>query len=127
MTVIARHELIPLTKGIHVSPAELNQPVWPPDVTRIAFTGPPLDAKSDLYVIDADGYNLINLTPDGRTFNIAPTWSPDGQSIAFVSANQRHVGGSNRKAYRIEQQHQELSVPRLGPPMGNKSRALLVG
>jgi len=91
VTDIAGNEPIPLTKGVHVSPAELNHPVWSPDGTRIAFTGAPQDAKSDLYVIDADGSDLVNLTPDGRTFNLAPTWSPDGQSIAFVSANQQNV------------------------------------
>ena len=38
----------------------------------------------DIYVADADGSNLQRLTDDAAQDGI-PTWSPDGNAIAFVS------------------------------------------
>jgi Tol biopolymer transport system component len=60
-------------------------PVWSPDGRKILFVGG--DARSpDLYVVDADGSGLRNLTPNGRgRVHYRHAWSPDGQKILFVS------------------------------------------
>ena len=60
-----------------------RSPAWSPDGTRIAFGSVRPDGD-DIYVMDADGGNVTNLT---RTFagEYEPTWSPDGKQIAFVS------------------------------------------
>jgi TolB protein len=42
------------------------------------------DGNSDIYVMNADGTNLLNLTNHLAKDEMA-TWSPDGQKIAFVS------------------------------------------
>jgi len=57
------------------------QPVWSPDGSRIAFAGAG-DEGFDLYVMDADGSDLMQLT-DTPGDEDQPAWSPDGTRIAF--------------------------------------------
>jgi Tol biopolymer transport system component len=40
------------------------------------------DRNAQIYVIDADGTDLQQITDEGE--NRWPTWSPDGSRIAFV-------------------------------------------
>ena len=56
---------------------------WSPDVRKIVYTseGP---APGDIYVINADGSNLKNLT-NHPAHDCSPSWSPDGSKIAFHS------------------------------------------
>ena len=58
-------------------------PTWSPDGTQIAFTSY-RDGDSDIYVMDADGGNVQQLTDDPG-WDALPDWSPDGTRIAFVS------------------------------------------
>ena len=62
---------------------------WSPDGKQIAFTSAELFnadllANSDIFVMDADGANPINLT-NHNALNQTPDWSPDGNRIAFSS------------------------------------------
>ncbi len=61
-----------------------TNPVWSPDSQRIAFVSG-RSGNSDIWVMDADGTNLQNITntSDANEFN--PVWSPDGQWIVFLS------------------------------------------
>ena len=74
-----------LTKGRH---KQNSVPAWSPDGTKIAFASY-RDENFEIYVMNADGKNLKNLTLhlDDDT---CPTWSPDGTKIAFWS---RQVAG----------------------------------
>jgi hypothetical protein len=64
-------------------PAEDLAPVWSPEGTRIAFESR-RDGNSEIYVMEADGSNQVNLTRH-EADDHAPAWSPDGSLIAFES------------------------------------------
>lgn len=61
-----------------------RRPTWSPDGQRIAFESPRDTGLPDIYVMDADGSNIVRLTnhPEADGF---PAWSPDGSRIAFAS------------------------------------------
>jgi Tol biopolymer transport system component len=71
-------------------------PAWSPDGTRIAFAGYPVAEPGvccqpgALYVINADGGGLKQLTPEAQRLRW-PTWSPDSRQIAFASEHTIHV------------------------------------
>jgi WD40-like Beta Propeller Repeat len=56
-----------------------HNPAWSPDGTRIAF-----DRSSDIYVMEADGSHLTQLTTNPAA-DKDPAWSPDGSQLAFES------------------------------------------
>lgn len=63
---------------------DVDDPEWSPDGTRIAFSD-----STDVYVVNSDGSNLVNLTADaaepGKSDH--PSWSPDGSKLAFAYLN----------------------------------------
>ena len=68
--------------------AEDTDPVWSPDGTRIAFVKA-AEGHRNIFVMDADGTDQVNLTPGADTTGqanagVAPTWSPDGTRIAYT-------------------------------------------
>ncbi len=69
---------------------QIGQARWSPDGTRIALTlgnGKRIDGTpaSDLYVMNADGGGIRQLTHD--LLPDVSRWSPDGRYIAFVSVS----------------------------------------
>jgi Tol biopolymer transport system component len=78
----------PLTTGRYIS-----DPRYSPDGTKIAFVArvdEPVAGTSgfinnaDIYVINTDGTGLKRLTSE-QSEELSPTWSPNGQMIAFQS------------------------------------------
>jgi Tol biopolymer transport system component len=62
-------------------------PAWSPDGKWIAFarygTTSPYNEQSDIYVANADGTGVTQLTTNGD-YESEPTWSPAGEQIAFI-------------------------------------------
>jgi Tol biopolymer transport system component len=55
-----------------------DSPQWSPDGSKIAFQG-----GGQIWVVNADGTNAVQLTSGSGYSNRAPAWSPDGTKIAF--------------------------------------------
>ena len=63
-------------------------PVWSPDGQQIAFVSWQA-GNSDIYVVNADGSNLTQLTYN-EAGDRDPVWSPDGSRIAYVSLDRKY-------------------------------------
>lgn len=64
---------------------DLNASVqdWSPDGSRLAF-GSRKDGNPELYLMDADGSDVVNLT-NHEEMDFYAAWSPDGSRILFTS------------------------------------------
>jgi hypothetical protein len=71
---------------------DADDPEWSPDGTRLTFSD-----SADIYVVNADGSNLLDLTADAPEPGSAdhPSWSPDGTKIAFRYLNSIKVVAPN--------------------------------
>ena len=71
-----------------------TEPAWSPDGKRMTFMSyrdlkqiPERGViRGEIYVMNADGTNPINLTQSVERAERVSTWSPDGRQIAFTSA-----------------------------------------
>ena len=63
---------------------QIGRPAWSPDGRRIAFVSSRDNSQGDVFVMNADGSDPVNLTDHVRGDSF-PSWSPDGSRIAFAS------------------------------------------
>ena len=70
-----------------------SEPAWSPDGKRIAFTRTIEDrlnvvnSRSDIFVMDAEGKSIVQLTKGGDGTSSSPDWSPDGREIVYLFAS----------------------------------------
>jgi Tol biopolymer transport system component len=64
-------------------------PAWSPDGTKIAFTRE-LGGSTEIFVMNADGSEVTQLTGDRTVNDEHPAWSPDGTHIAYTSGTDEH-------------------------------------
>ena len=63
-----------------------TNPSWSPDGKKIAFERSSQDGSlRDIYIMNSDGTQQVNLTSGNMGYDAYPTWSPDGTKIAFES------------------------------------------
>lgn len=86
-----------LTEGNNLS----SDPSWSPDGKQMAFTIYQVsngESQQDIYIMDADGSHLRNLTQSKAGFPSLPRWSPDGTQIVFMSTMS---GSSTERDHQI--------------------------
>jgi len=72
-------------------------PAWSPDGRWFAFESEraPGRGNSDIYLLDAHGRHLRDLTPDPDP-DSDPAWSPNGEKISFLRPNRRACRPSSK-------------------------------
>lgn len=80
------------------SPVDLgkgNRPKWAPDSKSIVYMITEDNGyeftSSDIYLINADGSNKVNLTNTDNTIEMTPSFSPDGRSILFENYHEGSI------------------------------------
>ena len=66
-------------------------PAWSPDGTKIALSCS-VDNGRDIYVLDLNTNLSESITQTPNDFDILPTWSSDGETIAFISTGGKGLG-----------------------------------
>jgi Tol biopolymer transport system component len=64
-------------------PGTYRVPAWSPDGSRLAFESNLSGSGTQIYVMDADGRGLRQLT-DQPTDSREPVWSPNGRQLAYT-------------------------------------------
>jgi TolB protein len=73
----------------HTANYGATTPVWSPDAKKIAYVANPDLSGMNIFVMNADGSDPVNLTnTDSQVANEQIAWSPDGTLMAFRSNRQ---------------------------------------
>ena len=75
---------------------------WSPDRSKILFTGRDLSGRFDIFSMNADGTDIINLTNNPNTAYLDPYWSPDGTQIVFSANAANNNNSHDKEIYRMD-------------------------
>ena len=68
-----------------------DEPDWSPDGSRIVFFRSKGDDRSDIFSIGSEGTGRTRLTDTPGRWEFSPTFSPDGQLVAFSRGQARRL------------------------------------
>jgi Tol biopolymer transport system component len=113
---------------VAASPAVEDQAAFSPDGTRVAFVSTRDGHRANVWVLDLDSGHARNLTgaqvvqgdPSGPDGFFRPSWSPDGQWLAFSS--DRNTDWRGHDEGRGWEHTQELSIYIIRPDGGGFRR-----
>ncbi|HEY0321648.1 MAG TPA: protein kinase [Pyrinomonadaceae bacterium] len=96
-----------------------SYPAFSPDGKRIAYQRNTIGGGLDIWIIDADGKNATQLTTDPAG-DVFPSWFPDGNRIAFLSARQGQAGlwsvdVQTGREQLLVKMNQDVGYPQLSP------------
>ena len=103
-----------------------------PDGSMVAFCVSPVghrqtDPTSTIYVVPVDGSTAPRAVTGSEHNNVAPRWSPDGTTLAFLSdrvkrgeAQLHRVAATGGEAVRLTELLGGVASP-AGAPMGERS------
>ncbi len=74
-------------------------PAWSADGTRLAF-GSERTGNQEVFVMDADGANVTQLSGDDPAYDVLPVWTTDGR-ILFVSEREVAFAGAEIGLYLV--------------------------
>ena len=72
-----------------------NEPSWSPDGTKICYS-----KNSDIFFMNADGGDLVNITNTNSENENSPRWSPDSKAISYSTYDILKVSVCN--IYKME-------------------------
>jgi dipeptidyl aminopeptidase/acylaminoacyl peptidase len=112
-------------RRLTAGPFNHNDPAYSPDGRRIAFSAtitdsihPDFVARSDLYLMDAEGGDRRRIEIEGYSAS-SPAWSPDGKRLAFLARDT-----AARFAFNMELGVIELDAGGASGPLDWVSRPL---
>jgi len=82
--------LVPPDQIVRLTPQVSEESSWSPDGRRLVFDSNRAGKTTSLFVMDADGGNVAQLTR-GPGSDETPAWSPDGKRFAYVSDRSGHA------------------------------------
>lgn len=104
------------TSGTEPTPSSIPEPTLPPAPeptqapmlqANIAFSAQRANEEPDIYIMDPDGTDVVQLTFDPG-YDSGPEWSPDGRYIAFHSNR-----SGNYDLYVVPRDGEQASLVRL--------------
>ena len=72
-----------------------NEPSWSPDGTKICYS-----KNSDIFFMNADGGDQVNITNTNSEYENSPRWSPDSKAISYSTYDILKVSVCN--IYKME-------------------------
>lgn len=95
-----------------------SSPSWSPDGKKVAFEAKDESGYGEVFAMDADGSNEVNLTNNNEVHDVGPAWFPNGRKIAFASHRRGggYQGGGNNWELWV------MTLDASGDPVGPPTR-----